>query len=89
MAGVPYRIDIRQVGESLHAYWLPVDRSQPEELVASCSLEILNDAPELQSAWFCFMRMASIAMCKSRLGVVPRDVDFTPDPSLRGGPKAH
>lgn len=81
----PFRIALHQEGGMLNAYWAPIDSMEGAELVASCSLEILDDAPELQTAYYCFMQLASVAMCKSRLGVVPRSVEFTPDPSLKLG----
>ncbi len=73
-----YRIAVRHEGKLVSAYWAPIDSMEGAELVASCSMEVLDDAPELQDAWYMFLQMASVAMCKSRLGVVPRAVEFTP-----------
>lgn len=81
----PMRIAIRQEGKMVNAYWAPIDSMEGAELVCCCSVEVLDDAPELQEAFYMLMQMASVALCKSRLGVVPKAVEFAPADGL--GPR--
>lgn len=80
-----YRIAIREESGMVNAYWAPIDSMEGAELVACCSREVLDDAPELVDAFYMLMEMASVALCKSRLSVVPRSVEFSAADGLGKG----